>query len=348
MEVSRNMRVLLTGHAGYIGPIAARVLTEAGHDVVGLDTGFFGSDGCASDLPTIRGDVRDISPSVLEGFDAVVHLAALSNDPIGQLDPDWTRDINVGGTLRIAELAKAAGVERFVFSSSCSVYGAAGGGDDVTEEHPVGPLTAYAESKARSEEGLSKLADSGFTPIYLRNATAYGVSPKLRCDLVLNNLVGWAHTTGEVAVMGDGTPWRPLVHIEDISRAAAAVLEAPKAIVHDRAFNVGVPGENYTVREIAETVRDVVPGSTLTFAGQGGGADNRSYRVSFDLLPTVVPNFQPRWNVAAGAVELRDAYRAANLQHEDFNGRRYVRLAQLKHLLDAGELDDTLRWRNAA
>jgi nucleoside-diphosphate-sugar epimerase len=348
MEVSRTMRVLLTGHAGYIGPIAARVLTQAGHDVVGLDTGFFGTDGCESDLPTIRGDVRDISPSVLEGFDAVVHLAALSNDPIGQLDPDWTADINVRGTLRIAELAKAAGVERFVFSSSCSVYGAAGGGDDVTEDHPVGPLTAYAESKARSEEGLSKLADSGFTPIYLRNATAYGVSPKLRCDLVLNNLVGWAHTTGEVAVMGDGTPWRPLVHIEDISRAAAAVLTAPKGDVHDRAFNVGVPGENYTVREIAETVRDVVPGSTLTFAGQGGGADNRSYRVSFDLLPNLVPDFQPRWNVAAGAVELRDAYRAANLQLEDFKGRRYVRLAQLKHLLDGGELDSTLRWQQAA
>jgi nucleoside-diphosphate-sugar epimerase len=347
------MRVLVTGHLGFIGPVVVRLFKEAGHHVTGLDVGYFreclplGTAEPAPDREIVR-DVREVEPRDLDGADAVVHLAALSNDPMGELDPELTYDINHRSSVRLARLAREAGVGRFVFSSSCSIYGAAGGEAALDETASFNPVSAYAVSKVRTEADLSELADDRFSPVYLRNATACGVSPRIRFDLVVNNLMGWAQTTGTIRVMSDGTPWRPLVHIEDISRAAAAVLTAPKGDVHDRAFNVGVPGENYTVREIAETVRDVVPGSLLSFAGQGGGADNRSYRVSFDLLPSLVPAFQPRWNVAAGAVELRDAYRAANLQLEDFKGRRYVRLAQLKHLLDAGELDGTLRWRTAA
>jgi nucleoside-diphosphate-sugar epimerase len=338
------MQILLTGHKGYIGTILAPMLIEAGHQVYGLDSDIF-SRCTFGDKPftvpeTIK-DVRDVQLSDLEGFDAVMHLAGLSNDPLGDLNPGLTYEINHKASVRLAELSKKAGVKRFIFSSSCSNYGA-GGNDILNEESELNPVTPYGESKVLVERDVSMLADSSFTPVYLRNATAYGVSPRLRFDLVLNNLVAWAFTTGKVHLKSDGTPWRPLVHIEDISRAFVAVLTAPAELVHNKPFNVGVPNENFRIREIAEIVKETVPGSELSFA-DGASPDKRNYRVDCTRLPELVPGYQPQWTVRKGAEELYRAYQSIGLTLEDFEGQRYKRIDHVKLLIEQGILDTSLR-----
>jgi nucleoside-diphosphate-sugar epimerase len=343
------VKILLTGHHGYIGSVTGPLLRAAGHEVIGLDTFFY--EGCdlrdePDGVPARRLDLRDADPAVLAGHDAVVHLAALSNDPLGDLSPELTKAINFEATVRLARAAKKSGVARFVFSSSCSMYGASDRERPVDERAPLKPLTAYAESKVLSEEALTELADDEFSPVFMRNATAYGVSPRLRVDLVLNNLVGWAFTTGKVKIMSDGTPWRPLIHIEDISRATLAVLEAPREAVHGEAFNVGRNEENYQVRELAEIVRETVGDCEIEYAGSGD-PDPRSYRVDFSRFAEAFPEAGLRWTARDGAREVLDAYREVNLTLEDFEGDRYVRLKHLRMLLDRGELDPELRWRAA-
>ena len=338
------MRILLTGHKGYIGVVLAPMLVRTGCDVHGFDSDIFRrctfGDPPAAIPETIK-DIRDIDQSDVQGFDAVMHLAGLSNDPLGNLNPELTFQINHHASVRLAMLAKEAGVKRFIFSSSCSNYGAAGD-DLLREDSKLNPVTPYGVSKAMVERDVSKLADANFTPIFLRNATAYGVSPRLRFDLVLNNLVAWACTTGRVFLKSAGTSWRPIAHIEDIALAFLSVLNAPKDKVHNRAFNVGVSGENFRVRDLAEIVRDTVPGSRVEFA-EGASPDQRNYRVDCGLLPETVHEYRPRWNARRGAEELYQAYRRANITLEDFEGSRYSRIAHIEELLAQGELRPDLR-----
>jgi nucleoside-diphosphate-sugar epimerase len=341
------MRILLTGHKGYIGTVMVPMLLGAGHEVVGLDSDLFRQCTFAPgihDIAELQLDLRDAQASHLEGFDAVVHLGALSNDPLGDLNPDTTYDINHAASVRLASLAKGAGVTRFLYSSSCSSYGQAG--DDLVDETAtLNPITAYAISKVRVEHDVAKLADDRFSPTFLRNATAYGVSPRLRFDLVLNNLVAWAYAQGRVHIKSDGTPWRPIVHIEDISRAFLAVLEAPREITHNQALNVGQTEENYRIRDLAEIVKDVVPGSRVEYA-EGGGPDPRCYRVNFGKIRRVLPAFKPQWNARRGAEELYAAYRAGGLVIDDCEGPRFKRIDHLKYLLASNRVDATLRWRS--
>jgi nucleoside-diphosphate-sugar epimerase len=341
------MRILLTGSDGYVGSVMGPMMHRAGYEVRGVDSLFY--EECsfgryAARLPLLRKDIRDMTARDLSGFHAVVHLAALSNDPTGDLNPDWTEEINHRAGVRLAHLAKDAGAERFLFASSCSIYGAAGD-EMATEDAPLRPLTAYAVSKVRTEEGLSAMAGEGFSPVFLRNATAYGVSPRLRLDVVLNNLTAWAHCTGKVRIMSDGTPWRPLVHVEDICRAALAALEAPRNAVHNQAFNVGVDSENYQVKDLAEIVRATVPGCTIEYSPTAS-ADQRNYRVDFGKIRRLLPGFRPTWNASLGAAQLESAFCEQTLTLDDMQGRRYTRLTQLKHLLNSGALDSTLRWKN--
>ena len=342
------MKVLVTGSHGYIGSVTVPLLRAAEHEVTGLDACYYrGCELYEAEEPAalLQLDVRDVRPEHLAGFDGVVHLAALSNDPLGDLDRELTLEVNYRSTVRVARAAKEAGVERFVFSSSCSMYGASGEDDVVDEDAPLRPLTAYAESKVRAEEELASLADATFTPVSMRNATAYGVSPRLRVDLVLNNLVGWAHTTGAVRILSDGTPWRPLVHVEDIAGAALAALEAPADLVRGEAFNVGAASENYQVRELAEIVRETVGDCTIEYAGSGD-PDPRSYRVDFSKLTRVFPDFATRWDARAGAAELLAAYRGAGIDLAEFESPRYTRLKRLRELLDSGDLGGDLRLRS--
>lgn len=342
------MRILVTGHKGYIGTVMVPMLLGAGHEVVGLDSDLFRQ--CTfgpgiHDVPELRLDLRDAQARHLEGFDAVAHLGALSNDPLGDLNPDITYDINHAASVRLAQLAKEAGVARFVYSSSCSSYGQAG--DDLVDETAeLHPITAYAISKVRVEQDVAKLADDRFSPTFLRNATAYGVSPRLRFDLVLNNLVAWAYAQGRVHIKSDGTPWRPIVHIEDISRAFLAVLGASREVVHNQALNVGQTEENYRIRELADIVREVVPGSRIEYA-EGGGPDPRCYRVDFGKIHRLLPEFKPQWNARRGAEELYGAYRTAGLVIDDCEGPRFKRIDHLKYLMSSNRVDATLRWRTA-
>jgi nucleoside-diphosphate-sugar epimerase len=321
------------------------MLLAEGHDVFGLDSDLFESstfgDGI-QEIPEVRKDIRDVELSDLQGFDAVLHLAGLSNDPLGNLNPGLTYEINHQASVRLAELSKEAGISRFIFSSSCSNYGA-GGEDWLTETSAFNPVTPYGESKVKVEQDVSKLADDGFSPTFLRNATAYGVSPRLRFDLVLNNLVAWAFTTGRVYIKSDGTPWRPIVHIADISRAFIAVLHAPREIVHNEAFNVGRNGDNYQIRDLANIVKETVPGCEIEYAADGG-PDKRCYRVNCSKIMETLPEFQPQWNARLGAQELYDAYRKVGLTLEEFEGPRYQRIAHIKKLLGDRKLNDTLRW----
>ena len=341
------MRILLTGDKGYIGAVMAPMLVREGHTVVGLDSDWFSHSAFGEPLATVpskKVDLRDVQVSDLEGFDAVVHLAGLSNDPLGDLNPDLTYDINHLASVRLAKLAKDAGVKRFLFSSSCSTYGAAGTEELLNEEAEFRPVTPYGRSKVLVEQDVAKLADSDFSPTFLRNATAYGVSPRLRFDLVLNNLVAWAFTTGRIYIKSDGTPWRPIVHIEDISRAFIAVLNAPRDVVHSQAFNVGCSRENYQIRDLAQIVGEVVPGCQVEYA-KDGSPDTRCYRVDFGKIGRVLPEFQPQWNARKGAEELYKAVQGAGLLPGDFEGPRYKRISVIQELLSSGRLDATLRWR---
>lgn len=343
------MRILITGHKGYIGTVMVPMLLGAGHEVVGLDSDLFRE--CTftpgiHDVPELRLDIRDVQPAHLQGFDAVVHLAALSNDPLSNLYPEITRDINHIASVRLAQMAKDAHVQRFLFASSCSVYGKPGDDHFVDETAEPAPTTAYNISKARVEQDVAKLADDTFSPTFLRNATVYGVSPRLNFELVLNNLVAWAYTKGRVYIKSDGSPWRPVVHIEDVSRAFLAVLGAPREVVHNQALNVGHNEENYRISELAGIVREVVTGSRVEYA-KDGGPDVRSYRVDFSKIQRLVPGFKPQWNGQRGVEQLYAAYRSAGLVLDDFEGPRFKRLDHLKQLIATGKVDTTLRWRAA-
>jgi nucleoside-diphosphate-sugar epimerase len=341
------MRVLITGHNGYIGSVLWPMVRAAGHDVVGLDTFLFEAATFGSDAPltdVLRMDLRDIEVSDLRGFDAVMHLAALSNDPLGDVNPGCTYDINHVGSVRLARLAKEAGVKRLIFASSCSLYGVAGD-EMLTEEAAFNPITPYGVSKVLFERDVAEMADDDFSPTFLRNSTAYGVSPRLRADVVVNNLVAVAFTTGEVLIQSDGSPWRPLVHIEDIARAFIAVLHAPKELVHNQAFNVGRSEENYRVRDLGALVEEVIPGSKVKYA-EGGGPDPRCYRVDCGKIARTLPGYKPEWTVRRGMEQLRDAFNEVGLTREELLGGKYFRIKRIRALQAEGLLDETLRWAN--
>jgi len=339
------MRVLVTGHKGFIGSVMVPFLQARDVDVVGMDTDYFRDCtflGTLSTIPEIACDIRDVSPSHLAGFDAVIHLAALSNDPLGDFDPQLTYDINHHATVRLARFARDAGVSRFLFSSSCSNYGASGDGL-LDESAPFNPVTPYGISKVRAEGDLLDLASDEFSPVLLRSATAYGVSPRLRCDIVLNNLTAWAVATGKVLIKSDGTPWRPIVHVEDICSAFAAALDAPREAVHAQAFNVARQEENYRIRDLAEIVQSSVPGATVEFAGDAG-PDARNYRVDASKIQAKLPGFTPRWTARDGARQLYEAFTQAAITVEDFEGWRFRRIGQIKRLMDCELLGSDLRW----
>lgn len=341
------MRVLLTGHKGYIGCVMAPILKRANHEVIGLDSDLYRNCTYGEAPPRceeIIKDVRDVERSDLEGIDAIVHLAGLSNDSLGNLDPDLTYDINHRASVRLAAMGKEVGVRRFVFASSCSNYGVSSTGSQ-DESGTLHPLTAYAKSKVLVEQDVSELASEDFTPVFMRNATAYGASPRMRFDLVLNNFTAWARTTGKILLKSDGTPWRPLVHIADISRAVVAALAADEETIHNQAFNVGSNSENYQMGQLAHVVKEVLPEAKVTLA-PGAEPDKRNYRVCFDKYDRAFPEYKPTWKVRDGVTELSDFYHRNDLQPDVYEGPQYKRIAQIRKLLDTGELADDLRWRN--
>jgi nucleoside-diphosphate-sugar epimerase len=344
-----NKRILITGNNGYIGSVMAPWFRSQGYDVTGLDTGYFSACTLVPDIapiPTLLKDVRDIAPRDLEGYDAVIHLAALSNDPIGNLNETWTREINGDGTIRLATAAKQAGVSRFLFSSSCIMYGMSVAAA-VDETAPLAPQTEYARSKSVAETALSAMADDNFSPTFCRNGTVYGISPRMRFDTVLNNLMASAFTNGRVAIHSDGTPWRPVVHVQDVARAFQAVLEAPREAVHNEAFNTGAAHLNHQIRELGEIVAQTVPGCVLEMVPQPG-ADQRTYKADFGKFKRTFPTFAFLWDARKGAEELRAGFERAGLTHRDFTDRRFTRLNWLRHLLDTALVDDALRWNKPA
>ncbi|MFC0809447.1 MULTISPECIES: NAD-dependent epimerase/dehydratase family protein [Sinorhizobium] len=338
------MKVLVTGHRGYIGAVLTRMLHQRDHDVTGLDSDIFRSctfESTLDDTPTMEEDVRDIVVGDLAGFDAVIHLAGLSNDPLGDYRPNLTQQINCEASVNLARLAKKAGVRRFLFASSCSNYGAAGS-DFLTESAPFNPVTPYGLSKVEVEHAVAPMADESFSPTFLRASTAYGLSPRIRFDLVLNNLTAWAFTTGQIYLKSDGSPWRPIVHVEDIARAYIAALEADRELVHNEAFNVGLTTENYQVREIADIVQAIVPNSRIEFAPDAG-PDTRCYRVDCNYIGRRLHAFKPQWTARRGVEQLYEAFCSVGLSLEDFEGERFKRIAHVKKLIRNGELDDDLR-----
>ncbi|MGH8468043.1 MAG: NAD-dependent epimerase/dehydratase family protein [Gammaproteobacteria bacterium] len=340
------MRVMVTGSTGYIGAVLVPMLLREGHDVVGMDTDYFSRctfTGALADVPTLKMDVRDVSAAAVQGFDAIIHLGGLSNDPLGDYKPTLTEDINFKASVRLAQLAKQAGVQRFLFASSCSNYGAAGD-EFLTEEAAFNPVTPYGVSKVRVEQELRKLAEESFTPVYLRASTAYGLSPRIRFDLVVNNLTAWAFTTARVYLKSDGSPWRPIVHVEDICRAYIAALHAPREAVYNQGFNVGTTTENYQIRELAQIVEEIVPGCRVDFAPDAG-PDKRCYRVDCNKIARVLHGFKPQWTARRGVEQLYQVYKRIGLKLEDFEGPKFMRIAHVKKLVSEGLLDEDLRWR---
>ncbi len=338
-------KILITGHNGYIGSVMTPHLLAAGYQVTGLDTGYFSQCTLVpggGDVPTIRKDLRDLEPKDLAGYDAVVHLAALSNDPIGNLNDSWTEDINFKASVRLAELAKAAGVSRYLFSSSCIMYGAANA-EVVTEDSPLDPKTEYARSKVKAEQAITRLAAPGFSPVFIRNGTIYGVSPRMRFDTVFNDLVGSAVTTGKVIVYSDGKPWRPVIHVHDVARMFEAVLAAPTEKIHNQAFNAGANSLNHQIIELANIAVKTVPGCKLEVVAKTG-ADQRTYKADFGKFARTFPDFRFKWDVVEGAKELHSAFQKVGLKHADFTDKRFTRLKWLRHLLDSKQLDANLRW----
>jgi nucleoside-diphosphate-sugar epimerase len=343
--VSKAKRILITGHNGYIGSVMAPLLASAGYDVVGLDTGYFSECSLIPDsrqVPAIRKDLRDLDPTDLEGFDEVIHLGALSNDPIGNLNNAWTEEINYQASVKLAELAKAAGVQRYLFSSSCIMYGSADA-LVVTEESPLDPKTEYARSKVKAERAITAMADRSFSPVFIRNGTVYGVSPRMRFDTVLNDLVGSATTTGKVVVFSDGKPWRPVMHVQDVARYFQAVLEAPIEKIHNQAFNAGNNEVNHQIIELAQIAVSTVPDCRLEILSKAG-ADQRTYKTDFSKFARTFPDFKFKWNAKTGAAELYDAYKRVGLKHSDYTDKKFTRLKWLRYLLDSGKLNNSLRW----
>jgi nucleoside-diphosphate-sugar epimerase len=341
------MKVLVTGSQGYIGTVLVPMLQKSGHDVGGLDTDLYQRctfTGAVPDIKTLNKDVRDLEKDDLAGYEAVIHLAGLSNDPLGDYRPELTEEINEKASIRLAQLAKSVGVKRFLFASSCSNYGAAGS-DFLTEEAAFNPVTPYGVSKVKVELALNQLADEKFSPVYIRASTAYGMSPRIRFDLVTNNLTAWAFTTGQVYLKSDGSPWRPIVHVEDISRAYIAALEAPRELIHNQAFNVGTTTENYQVREIADIVKEVVPGCRIEFAPDAG-PDKRCYRVDCNKIARVLKDYKPQWTARLGIEQLYTAYKKVGLSLEDFEGPKFKRIAHVKMMIEEGKLDERMRWKH--
>lgn len=341
-------KIIVTGHNGYIGQVLVGLLIESGYQVIGIDTNYYDED-CSflktkyKNVREIKKDIRDLTSKDIEGAYAICHLAALSNDPIGELNERLTYDINYKASYRLATIAKEVGVEKFIYSSSCSLYGRTGN-EPLTENAEFNPLTAYAVSKVLSEKNIMPLSDRNFSVTFLRNATAYGISPKLRVDLVVNNLVGWAFTTGEIRIMSDGTPWRPLIHVEDIARAFIAVIESPKEKVNGESFNVGTNSENYQIKDIAYLVKEIMPKCKIIITGEHE-SDSRSYRVNFDKITKILPDFKPEWNLRKGIEQIYKYYREYGMDFEKFNGRYFVRLKQIKYLLENNKVDSNLYWR---
>ena len=341
-------RIVVTGHNGFIGSLLVPLIVKKGYQVVGIDTNYFDKD-CELyqfkyKIKTINRDIRKVTEKDIEGAYAICHLAALSNDPIGDINPELTYAINYKASLKLAKIAKKVGVEKFIYSSSCSLYGVSDSSKALTEEADFNPVTAYAKSKVKSEQDILPLSDNNFSVTFMRNTTAYGISPKLRLDLVVNNLIGWAITTGKINILSDGTPWRPLIHAEDIARAFIAVIEAPKEKVNKQSFNVGINSENYQIRDIAYIIKDVMPECEVKIDKENA-VDSRSYKVNFDKIKDTLPNFKPKYDLKKGIEEIIDAYKKYDMDAEKFNGRYFNRLKQLNYLLENKKIDGNLFWK---
>jgi len=343
------MKILITGSEGYIGSVLLPFLLDAGHQVIGFDTGFFSHRRFLGELPRyslIKGDIRDVEVSLLQGFDAICHLAALSNDPSGEFNPKMTEDINYGGTISLAEKAQAAGVKRFIFSSSCSIYGAGDISEYLTEEAGFNPVTVYGRSKVMAEKYLGQLANDNFSPVYLRNATVFGLSPKLRLDLVVNNLVAWAFTTGKIEMTSDGTPWRPLVHVKDVCLAFKCALEAPKSVIHNQAFNIGRTDANYQINDIADAIKKIMPDCRIIRGKiEGKDPDKRTYKVSFEKAKKHLPGFVPQWSLKDGIKEIIKGYSEFPLREKHLYGDEFITLNRYKKLFEENKIDQDFRWR---